>query len=290
MRLLARDPASRFPTAADVRAALLGAGADDRVDRRRRHGAERPSRRRPRPPPPPGAARARLGRRPAPPADPAGRARPSGSRRASAAGWCRRCWSSLVAVALGVAGLLIGRRRRLLGDRTTDTPEPPPTARPPEPTSCVRHRRHGRLRPAGRRRGAQRRGRRTGNAVDGNPDTAWSTERYNTREFGELKDGRRAHRRAGRAGRPAALSFDHLAHVGLDGRRSTWPTPRPTSCEGWGEPVADDRQSDERHRRASSSSPATPARSCSGSPASARALRSSSEVTVSTERAGARGR
>src|ERR687892_1740198 len=31
MRLLARDPAGRYPAATDARAALLGAGADDRA-------------------------------------------------------------------------------------------------------------------------------------------------------------------------------------------------------------------------------------------------------------------
>ena len=86
MRLLARDPAGRYPTATDARAALLSAGADDQPNAATANdhasGAPLP------PPPPPGAPRPtgssapsrRAGRRRRP------GARRSGSPRPNAAG------------------------------------------------------------------------------------------------------------------------------------------------------------------------------------------------------------
>ena len=100
MRLLARDPAGRYPTATDARAALLGAGADDqptvghderRTAHRRRPAAPSPASRRGH-----GRHRRRTARRPArAPARPRRPARPPrGSPTASAGGWSPPSWWS----------------------------------------------------------------------------------------------------------------------------------------------------------------------------------------------------
>ncbi len=97
----------------------------------------------------------------------------------------------LVAVALGLAGLLIGRSALPLGDNDNDTPDSTTAGTTAEAT--------GTALPINATvdydpQGATAREESPGEAeskaaADGNPETAWSTERYSTREFGQLKDG-----------------------------------------------------------------------------------------------------
>ena len=126
MRLLARDPAARFPTATDVRAALLGAGADDRA------AAVDPTTSEPVPgspvPPPPSGART-------PGAFPAGGTPPGNVPvrfRDSERRWLvPTLLVVLVAVALGLAGLLIkGSSSTLFGDGGGSAGETPAAAEP----------------------------------------------------------------------------------------------------------------------------------------------------------------
>jgi len=174
MRLLARDPAGRFPTATDVRAALLGAGADDRaaaVD-------NTASQSLPTPPPPP----------PLPGTVP-GRTPPGGSPvrfRDSERRWLvPTLLVVLVAVSLGVAGLLIkGSGESLFGNTGTDD-TPDSTVQEPQaegvPVAHVVD-----FDPKG---GDGEHSNETGNVVDGDPETAWSSESYDSPEWGGLKDG-----------------------------------------------------------------------------------------------------
>jgi tRNA A-37 threonylcarbamoyl transferase component Bud32 len=175
MRLLARDPASRFPTATDVRAALLGAGADDRaaaVDAT----APEPLPTAPPPPPLPGTV---PGRTPA--AGSPVRFRDSERR------WLvPTLLVVLVAVSLGVAGLLIkGSGDSLFGGSGDDDTQTGPTVQQPE-TAGVPIANVVDFDPTG---GDGEHSGDTGNAIDGDPETTWTTERYNSPDWGGLKQG-----------------------------------------------------------------------------------------------------
>ena len=234
---LARDPDDRYPTAAELRAALLGAGADDpadAVDRRRRR--RRPARR-------PAAA---LGRRtPGPataaPAPPPARARPWPVAAPSATGWSPlRCWSCCSRSALGVAGLLIvgdsAAARRRHGDGPAPTDAPPATNASP-----ITGRR--RLRPARRRRGERRRARR--HAIDGDPTTAWRPRATTTRRLRQAEGRGRAWSSRSTAAPTLDRARGDVAARRAGAPRSTWPTSRaPTTLAGWGEPVASGRALD----------------------------------------------
>jgi hypothetical protein len=142
----------------------------------------------------------------------------------------------LVAVALGLAGLLIGRSALPLGDNDDDTPdattgttaEATGTALPINATVDYD--------PQGD--GAESRGEAESKAAaDGNPETAWSTERYSTREFGQLKDGVGLAFELGQVSQVSSLtitspSVDWTAQVYV-------ADATPDSFEGWGEPVTE---------------------------------------------------
>ena len=192
MRLLARSPDDRFPTSADVRAALLSAGADDRA------GESEPTAgvgAVPMAPPPPPLPPTPL-RTPGagtPPASPLA----SGPAHAPVRfAESERRWMVptilviLVAIALGVAGLLIGQSALSDDDGggedggggTTTT------AAPAQGTNIEIAQTIDFDPPPGD--GTESSGEAAaGAAVDGNPETTWDTERYNSRNFGGLKPG-----------------------------------------------------------------------------------------------------
>jgi tRNA A-37 threonylcarbamoyl transferase component Bud32 len=182
MRLLARSPDARYRTAADARGALLGAGADDRAaagDATVVESVSVPSLTSGLPP-----AR---GAMPTPLGTPAV---PGGGTPVRFAESERR-WLVptllvvLVAVALGVAGLLIrGSGTHLFGDSDddTDATDPPATNEPLAIAQTIDFDPIG-----GDGEHADEAANR--NAADGNASTSWSTQRYNSPDFGGLKDG-----------------------------------------------------------------------------------------------------
>jgi serine/threonine-protein kinase len=233
MRLLARNPDDRFSTASDVRAALLGAGADDRV------GDAEPT----------GTMMAPVGPPPAPP-------RHTPSRGVSGApvppppppgppvrfAETERRWLVptllviLVAVALGLAGLLIGRSALPIGgddDDTADTTvgstaEPTGTAVPIAAT--IDYDPEGTPTPVESPREASQK-----LAADGDPSTAWDTETYNDRDLTTIKPG------VGlifELENPADISKIEIASpsVGWKGEVYVADSP-PEDLSGWGDPV-----------------------------------------------------
>ncbi len=233
MRLLARDPDGRYPTATDARAALLGAGADDRAGDDDGTLVERiPGPVPPGPPPGTGAS--------APPApwDP-----PAGAPARRGAGFAEseRRWLVptllvvLVAVALGVAGLLLpGPGDGLFGDESPagTTPEEPDTPA----DEFVPIARTVDFDPFGGD-GEHPEEAASGNAIDDDGGTSWSTSDYSTPEWGGLdKDGVGLALELESATGLTALEFDTpsqgwQAEVYVsDGQHDT--------IDGWGEPVA----------------------------------------------------
>ncbi|HZA78685.1 MAG TPA: protein kinase [Acidimicrobiales bacterium] len=239
MRLLARSPDDRYRTATDVRAALLGAGADDRpttgdptitqagsdaagagaattgiVDRL---------------PPPPGAV-------PAPPGAPGAPGQTPPVRFAES----ERRWLVptllvvLLAVALGVAGLLIqGSGTDLFGDPDDGTD--PADALPPANEQVLIARTID-FDPAGGD-GEHAEEAAAGDAIDGDAGTSWSTEDYNTPDWGGL----------GKPGVGLILELDQpseLHALQFDTPSVGWQAEvyvadsTPDTLDGWGEPVA----------------------------------------------------
>ena len=155
----------------------------------------------------------------------------------------------LVAVALGVAGLLLGGSgagklfddvRDALGGGGTGSSRCTIAAAesfdPPD---------------AGRRRQRERRALRPC-AIDGDPSTAWNTEGYNDRDITKLKHGVGLVLAARLRHRPAARSSSTAPRT--TGRpRSTSPRAPQDSLDGWGEPVDDDRRPSSRHATRSTS-------------------------------------
>ena len=180
MRLLARDPADRFPTATDARAALLSAGADDRAAGDDTIAEPRPTRLPPPPPP---------GQRP-----PAARLTPPAGTAPARFADSERRWLVptllvvLVAVALGVAGLLLqGPGDGLFGDDGGEDPPADETAAPADETAAIDSSVDFDPPPGDGAEHADEAA--AGFAFDGDPTTSWSSERYNSPEWGGLKDG-----------------------------------------------------------------------------------------------------
>jgi serine/threonine-protein kinase len=230
MRLLARAPDDRYPSASDVRAALLGAGADDRSANGDETIAE----------PLPSAAPP--GPTDAPPAPVAWDA-PRGTTAEGPAGFAEseRRWLVptllvvLVAVALGVAGLLLqSSGDGLFGDDTPPTSSPDDAEAQGDETVAIT--RSVDFDPFGGDRehpdeAAQ------GFAMDGDPATSWSTSNYETPDWGGLdKDGVGLAFELESAGDLRALEFEtpsegwqaevYVSNSMHDG------------IEGWGDPVA----------------------------------------------------
>lgn len=229
MRLLARNPDDRYSTSADVRAALLGAGADDRVGdaqtgsmpaaavppapplRTPERGVAAPIP----PPPPPGAAPVRFAE-------------------------TERRWLVptllviLVAVALGLAGLLIGRSALPLGDddspneTTGTTGETQGTAVPIVSTVDF---------DPGGTGGESPRDAARGLAIDGNAETSWDTERYNDRDLTALKPGVGLILELEQPADISAVTIESPS-VGWSGAIYTAEST-PDDLAGWGEAVVE---------------------------------------------------
>jgi len=241
MRLLARNPDDRYPTATDLRATLLAAGADDRplsgetvVATASEDGT------------PPGGT-----------AVPG----PSGSRVATATSDdtavrftdTERRWLVptllvvLVAVALGVAGLLIrGPGGDLFGggdDGSPTTQPPAPNEAVPiassvafDPLGCPGNEFCGRV-PDVLLDGDEH-GDEAGNAIDGDPGTAWTTHSYTTPEFGNVKDGVGLILELDGTRQLRALEID-TPDGGWSAEVYVLDDVNTSGLEAWGEPVAE---------------------------------------------------
>ena len=246
MRLLARSPDGRYATAGEARAALLGAGADDgptsgdtTVVESGRAGADARS----------VATAGATGHLPPPPMAPP---TPLGASAVQGPGTpvrfaeTERRWLVptllvvLVAVALGVAGLLIqGSGSNLFGssDSGSDTSEPPPAADEFVPIARTVD-----FDPAGGD-GEHAQEAAQGAAIDGDQNTSWSTEDYTTPDWGGFD----------KPGVGLILELDQSAEIqGLefDTPSAGWQAEvyvadsDPGSLEGWGDPVATFEESD----------------------------------------------
>jgi serine/threonine-protein kinase len=238
MRLLARNPDDRFPTSADVRAALLGAGADDRVDEPEPTGAPIAVPVGPPPAPPLRTPERGTVAAPLPPPPPPGVA-PVRFAETERRWLVPTLLVILVAVALGVAGLLLGRSALPLGDdddtpesTTGTTAEAAGTAIPISATVD-----YDPLSPDGPDSRESPGEAESMAAADGNPETAWSTERYRTREFGQLKDGVGLIFELGQVSQVSSLS---ITSPSVDWTGQVYVADAaPDGFEGWGEPVAE---------------------------------------------------
>jgi eukaryotic-like serine/threonine-protein kinase len=240
MRLLARSPDSRYPTATEARAAILAAGADDGPTTGDATVVEVT---------PAGTAAQSVatagaaGRLPPPPMGPP---TPLGTPATHGPGTpvrfaeTERRWLVptllvvLVAVALGVAGLLIqGSGTNLFGgpDGESDTSEAPQAA-----DKAVAIARTTDFDPAGGD-GEHAEEAERGNAVDGDPNTSWSTEDYTSPDWGRLdKPGVGLILQLNQSTRLRALEFD-TPSVGWQAQVYVADSD-PGTLEGWGEPVA----------------------------------------------------
>jgi len=245
MRLLARSPGDRYPTATEARAALLGAGADDGPTTGDATVVETG---------PDGigarsvATAGAAGRLPPPPAAPP---TPLGTPAVGQGAPVRfaeteRRWLVptllvvLVAVALGVAGLLIqGSGTNLFGDPDgeSDTTE----AAPPADQSVLIAQTID-FDPAGGD-GEHPEEAERGDAFDGDPNTSWSTEDYTSPDWGRLN----------KPGVGLVLELDQpseLRSLEFDTPSVGWQAEvyvadnNPGDLEGWGEPVATFQESD----------------------------------------------
>jgi eukaryotic-like serine/threonine-protein kinase len=246
MRLVARSPDDRYATASEARAALLGAGADDgpttgdvTVVESGEAGTDARS----------VATAGATGHLPPPPAAPP---TPLGTPAVQGPGTpvrfaeTERRWLVptllvvLVAVALGVAGLLIqGSGSNLFGDSDegSDTSEAPPAADEFVPIARTVD-----FDPAGGD-GEHAQEAAQGTAIDGDQNTSWSTEDYTTPDWGGFD----------KPGVGLILELDQSAEV----RGLEFDTPSvgwqaevyvadsdPGTLEGWGDPVATFEEND----------------------------------------------
>jgi serine/threonine-protein kinase len=217
-RAMARAPEQRYATASELRAALLAAGAAPSPEPDPASTSLAPS---------PGAATT-VTPGPAATAEPPPAAAPSFGQ--TERGWLvPTLLLVLVAVALGIAGVLLGRSGAgdLLGgvrDAITGTPDPVP----------VELRAAAAFDPYGDDQ--EENGEDAANVLDGDPETTWSTQSYDDRDITLLKPG-------------VGLVLTAAERAALDQLTLTGPTTGwaasfyvadadPGSFEGWGEPVA----------------------------------------------------
>jgi eukaryotic-like serine/threonine-protein kinase len=228
MRLLARDPADRYPTATDARAALLGAGADDGAASGDTTIAEPlPARTLP---PPPGA--------PAGPG-PAGWGTPPGGTATPGFADSERRWLVptllvvLVAVALGVGGLLLqGSGDGIFGGAADGGDEEVETDTPTDELATI----VGTIDFDPQGDGSEHpQEADAGVAFDGNGGTSWSSESYSSPEWGGLKGGVGLVVELDAPGPISAVEFDTTlsgwqAEVYVSGQAHQ-------DLESWGEPA-----------------------------------------------------
>jgi tRNA A-37 threonylcarbamoyl transferase component Bud32 len=228
-RAMARDPEQRFPSAADLRAALLAAGAAPSPEADLTATSLAPA--------PPAAAPPRVA-----PESPTPAAPPPSFRQTERGWLVPTILLVTVAVALGIAGLLLGRSGAgdLIGgvkDAIAGAPEPAPiplgdaTASafdpPCEQSRCA----------AGQRGGDGRENQdRAALAIDGDPATAWRTEGYDNPDITVLKPG---------VGLVIEIGSTHeLVDLEIDSPTNDWSAEiyvaatDPGNLAGWGEPVA----------------------------------------------------
>jgi serine/threonine-protein kinase len=241
MRLLARDPNGRFPSAADARAALLGAGADDRAsDADHADGTMVGA---PLPPPPVGTRPATSGA-PLPPPGPTYDPITPGAGGVVYRDNERRklvpiLLVVLVAVALAVAGLLL--QRAAGGDDedggdgggTSDTTSGEAAA----PSEQVALEQTFSFDPQGDG-GESPNDAERNLAIDGDPGTAWETERYNTPDFGRLKAGVGLIATLSQPGQVRAVEIDSPSGGGWTADIYIGNDSGDGGLEAWGEPVA----------------------------------------------------
>jgi len=216
VRSMARDPDGRYDTAADLRAALLAAGAAPGADLQADLAATNLVASPTIPPPPPPAG---TGAQAAPPSQP--------SFTQTERGWLvPTVILVVVALALGIAGLLFGRSGAgdLIGgvrDAITGSADPVAiqiTADDFDPYGDNRESPDD-----------------VGAATDGDPSTAWTTESYDNRDITVLKPG-------------VGLVLSAEAAADLDELILTSPTndwtasfyvadSNPGSFDAWGDPV-----------------------------------------------------
>ncbi len=227
MRLLARDPDARYPTATDARAALLGAGAEDGPAGGADATASEAVPTRLPPPPPPGAHTP--GTRPL--------STPAGGSAVRFAQSERR-WLVptmlvvLVAVALGVAGLLIqGSSAGLFGGGAA--PDPPAAEQQADASVPIAHTLD--FDPEGD--GAEHHDEAAaGNAIDGDNATVWSTESYGNPQWGGLKQGVGLVLELEQSSELKRLEIE-TPSVGWQAKVYVANAPAD-QIDGWGDPVA----------------------------------------------------
>ena len=218
VRAMARAPDDRYSSAADLRAALLAGGATPQPDGdlTATTYAAAPAR----PPAPPAGG-------PTPAATPA----PAVSFRQSERSWLLpTLLLVLIAVALGVAGLLLGKSGA--GDIVGSVRDAIAGSSDPEPTDLTLSDAVA-FDPFGDGREDDE---DAGNVRDGDPATAWSTERYDNRDITVLKPGVGLVLTASQAA--------ELTELVLNSPTNDWSATvyvaasDPGSFEAWGEPVA----------------------------------------------------
>ena len=222
-RAMAREPQDRYDTAADLRAALLSAGAtpSPEPDLTATNLAPAPHLR----PVPAGG-------RPAPPL-PAPAAAPS-FRQTERSWLVPTVVLVVVALALGIAGLLLGRSGAGdlfggVGDAIGGTPD----------AGALALSRAAAFDPFGDDQ--EENDDRAENVRDDDPDTAWTTERYNNRDITVLKPGVGLVLTAERRGK--------LAELGSTSPTNDWTATfyvadrDPGPSTRWGEPVTTARAS-----------------------------------------------
>ena len=202
MKALAKDPAHRYQSAAELRTALLAIDLDPLIEEA-------------------DDAVPQVVRDPTPPSGAPMVPRPREARRRIAP---LAVVGAVVALCLGVVAVLAGGGGDEERPPATSTPD-----RPPVQIASVRS-----FDPEGRdgeENEAQAR-----LAFDGNPSTIWSTDRYNSRSFGELKSGVGLVIELGRA--------EALGRLQIRSGTSGWAAEvyvadQPArELDGWGDPVA----------------------------------------------------
>jgi serine/threonine-protein kinase len=216
-RAMAREPSQRFESAADLRAALLAGGATTASQGDLTNAVPRPA-----------TDRTVTSPRSGGPARPLTATPPPPTFTQTERSWLvPTIVVVLVAVALGIAGVLIGRSGAggffdNLGDALggTDTGEPVEVAaaRAFDPSGDGRE--NDELAPL---------------AIDGDAGTSWRTEGYNDRDITQLKPG---------VGLVLELNAaQDLTQLEVESPTNDWTVAvyvadeAPTSLDGWGEPV-----------------------------------------------------
>jgi serine/threonine-protein kinase len=228
MRLLARDPDDRYPSATDARAALLAAGADDRPPGGDATMTESPAA--PLPPPVPGPPTAGGG--PVPPGATPPRGTPVRFTDSERSWLVPTLVVVLVAVALAVAGLLIQGSGNGIFNGADDPPE---TTAPPATEDPITIAESIDFDPQGSD-GEHPEEAEAGYAFDGDPGTSWSSQSYRSANWGGLKDG---------VGLIFVLDDPRtISQVEIDTPLSGWTAdvyvsdaPQTGSLDDWGEPV-----------------------------------------------------